>query len=146
MIGYNAFGSCNGLENISVDSENSNYSSIDGNLYNKSQTVLLLYAIGNRVDSFIIPDGVKRIESDAFEKSEYLTSIIIPAGTESIGNWAFENCQSLKDVFIPESVTDLGSNLFYKCSDVTVHGKNNSAAEKYANDNSLTFVNDYSFG
>ena len=41
-IGY-AFNGCSGLTEINVDENNTAYSSIDGVLFNKSQTELILY-------------------------------------------------------------------------------------------------------
>ena len=42
-IGDYAFDGCSSLTNINVEKENSNYSSIDGILFNKAQTVIIKY-------------------------------------------------------------------------------------------------------
>ena len=61
------------LEEINVSPDNSNYSSIDGVLYNKDVTELIKYPEGKTTDSFIIPDSVSEI-SNSFS-SESLSSI-----------------------------------------------------------------------
>lgn len=60
-IGTGIFSSCSSLTNITVDSDNPEYFSINGNLYNKSGT-LIQYAIGKTDSSFnfpiILPDKI----------------------------------------------------------------------------------------
>jgi hypothetical protein len=46
-IGTYAFKNCSSLTAINVDSNNPNYSSVDGILFNKDQTALIQYPIGN---------------------------------------------------------------------------------------------------
>ena len=86
------------LMEILVDENNSNYSSLDGNLYNKDQTTLIQYGIGKTDSLFIIPDGVKSIFEAAFADCAYLTEIIIPNSVTNIDNWAFQCCDSLTSV------------------------------------------------
>ena len=91
-IGLKAFSGGGSLTSIEVDENNANYSSLDGNLYNKDQTELIQYAIGKEETNFTIPDGVK-----------------------NIGDYAFYNCGSLKSIIIPGSVTSIGESAFRYC-------------------------------
>jgi len=56
-----------------VDALNSAYSSVDGVLFNKSQTTLIQYPAGNVVASYMIPDNVTNIGIDAFFSCANLT-------------------------------------------------------------------------
>ena len=118
-IGSSAFESCVNLTSITVDSSNPNYSSIDGNLYNKEKTTLIQYAKGKSATTFTIPNSVTSIGSGAFYNCSSLTSITIGNSVTSIGYDAFYNCSSLTSITIPNSVTSIGSSAFYGCSRLT---------------------------
>ena len=62
-----------------------------------------------------IPDGVTKIERNAFCLCELLESICIPNGVTRIEVNAFWGCISLRSVQIPDSVTYIGENAFYEC-------------------------------
>ena len=115
-IGYNAFSYCGSLTRIAVDENNSNYKSIDGNLYSKDGTTLMQYAIGKTETSITIPDNVTSIESCAFSDCCSLTSITIPDSVTNIGYEAFYNCTALKSVTIGNGVESIGVFAFGDCS------------------------------
>lgn len=137
-IYFNAFSSCYNLTSINVDSGNPNYSSINGNLYNKGATEIIKYASGKPNTSFIIPDSVIKISGDAFCECknlisittpnsvtsiidgafyycDNLKSIVIPNKITKIENYTFGYCKSLESVTIPKSVTSIGDGSFYSC-------------------------------
>ena len=117
-IGANAFRYCYNLTEINVDSDNRNYSSTDGVLYNKDKTILIMYPAGKTGD-FTIPNGVSTIGSDAFYGCDNLTGVIIPNGVTRIGNYAFYDCWNLTSVIIPNSVTSIGDGAFSWCDNLT---------------------------
>lgn len=103
------------LENIYVDSNNSNYQSIDGNLYNKDGTVILQYACGKSNSEFTLPSGVTQIGQLAFAWCQNLKRVNIPDGVTVIGDSAFDNCQSLESINIPDGITKIGHATFNNC-------------------------------
>jgi len=105
-IGSEAFYNCTRLKSIEVDEKNANYSSLDGNLYNKDQTELMQYAIGKTATSFTIPDSVTSIGYKAFSRCTSLTSVTIGDSVTSIGNYAFYECGSLTSVTFNGTVAE----------------------------------------
>ena len=64
-IGESAFDYCSDLTEINVDENNTAYSSIDGVLFNKSQTELVCY-LGGKQGAYTIPNSVTSIGGSAF--------------------------------------------------------------------------------
>jgi hypothetical protein len=114
-----AFAACGNLTAINVGSGNTNYSSEQGILYNKSKTTLMQYPAGKTGSSFAIPNSVTSIGVEAFMDCKNLISITIPNGVTSIGSYAFESCTSLTSIIIPASVTSIDGGAFGSCSSLT---------------------------
>jgi hypothetical protein len=134
-IGKCAFRGCSNLTSINVGENNLNYSSVDGNLYNKNKTNLIEYAMGKKDTSFTIPDSVTTINEGAFYYCTNLTSVIIPNSVTTIGDSAFHDCTNLTSVTIPNSVTTMASSVFGDCSSL----KSVTIPESITNISSLTF-------
>lgn len=109
------------LTNIIVDDGNQNYSSKDGVLFNKQQTVLIIYPSGRLDTSYLIPLSVTSIGSNAFANSLNLTNILISSNVTTIGDIAFYNCKSLTSITIPLSVISVGSYLFEYCDNLIIY-------------------------
>ena len=134
-IGDCAFEYCYSLTSITVDENNQDYKSIDGNLYSKDESYLIQYAIGKQDTDFVIPEGVTRICSSAFEYCDSLAFITIPDSVVSIGWYAFYNCDGLTSIFIPDSVTSVGGFAFAYCNSLT----------SVVIGNGITSMGDYAF-
>jgi hypothetical protein len=107
-IGYGAFDWCSSLTAITVDAQNASYSSLNGVLFDKSQTLLILCPRG-KAGSYAIPDSITNIANSAFYGCS-LTSVTIGNGVISIGYEVFCKCSGLTNVTIGSSVTSIGDN------------------------------------
>ncbi len=98
-IGYLAFAGCSSLNNITVDSNNKNFCSENGVLFNKEMTTLIQYPIGNSRTFYIIPNGVEKIGAGAFADCSVITSVTIPQTVVIIEELAFSGCRWLAYVY-----------------------------------------------
>jgi hypothetical protein len=114
-IGTGTFVFCFGLNAIIVNPTNSFYSSVNGILFDKSQTTLIQYPEDGQVGSYPISNSVTSLGDTAFELCG-LSNITIPNSVTNIGNSAFQNCSSLTNITIDTNVTSIGANAFYSCS------------------------------
>lgn len=101
IIGSTAFSGCSKLASVQVDANNAYYVSIDGLLYNKQKTEIVLVprAVVGRV---AIPNGVSTISGNAFADCLGLTAVEIPVSVTSIGEDAFSGCENLTAVYISD--------------------------------------------
>ncbi len=134
-IGVGAFAGCTSLSAITVEAANSFYSSVDGILFDKSQTTLNQYP-GGKAGSYTIPNSVTSIVNWAFEGCTGLTNVTIPDSVTSIGDAAFGNCANLANVTIGNSVISIGYAAFYNCASLT----------SLTIPNSVTSIGDWVFG
>lgn len=86
-----------------------------------------------------LPKNLKVIEEKAFSGCISVPEIEIPDGTEVIEDGAFWGDGCLKKVTIPASVKNIGDMVFCDCDNLTIYGIKGSYAEKYANDNDISF-------
>jgi hypothetical protein len=113
-LGSMPFYNCTSLAAITVDTLNSAFSSVDGVLFDKSQTTLIKYPNG-KAGGYTIPMSVNSIGVSAFFGCRSLASITIPDSVTSIGNIAFYNCTSLNNVTLGNSVASIGEGAFNNC-------------------------------
>ncbi|MBQ2835693.1 MAG: leucine-rich repeat protein [Clostridia bacterium] len=107
------FKECASLKNINVNSNNKNYSSDNGVLYNKNKTSLVIYPAGKENEEFEIPDTVTEICADAFDSCVNLKSIEIPGTVEEIKNQCFRG-SNLINVILNEGLKRIGEYAFYE--------------------------------
>lgn len=98
------------LTEINVSSENKQYSSEDGVLFNKQKTILIKYPDNKEGAEYYVPDGVIEISYDSF-MPDYL-----------------------EKVHIPDSVTTMPLYSVYSYSPLAVYGSAGGTAEKYVKD------------
>ncbi len=115
-LGWSAFSPCNSLQSINVEEGNTNYSSVDGILFNYDKTTLIQYPAGKTEGTYFIPDSVKEIFSYAFTNCTYLKSVVIPESVTTIREYAFEDCTSLVNVTMGNSVKEIQSRVFENCT------------------------------
>lgn len=109
-IGFNAFSNA-GISAYNVASGNPVYSSQDGVLYNANKTTLLRYPTTSTSDLPVLPNTLKRIETNAFTSTQVGGKLIVPAGVTELGDGAFGNT-ALESIILPEGITELPYNLF----------------------------------
>ena len=78
-----------------VDSVGTNYSSVDGILYNADRTTLIAVPKAKQITELVIPETVTKISASAAQNQQYLTSVTLPAGLTEIGSHAFYECKNL---------------------------------------------------
>lgn len=106
-IFISAFLDCNAM--IFVDPDNPDYSSLDGVLYNKNQTILIRCPT-SKIGRFIIPATVTEVDISAFSNCSEITSITIPSSVKKIRNSAFALCNGLSSMTLETHVPiDLSS-------------------------------------
>ena len=144
------------LKKFKVSSDVKNFTVIDGNLiYNK--TTLHRYAPGKTDKTYTVPEGILTIDDYAFSGSPYIENVEFNISQEANSNAtqirssAFVNCPNLKSITIPATVSSIGQNAIgYNCikqgteyeksTSVTIKSSTGTAAETYAKNNNLTFV------
>lgn len=87
------FRACDNLTSIDVDEKNLNYSSVNGDLFDKEQKTLLRCP-QRKTGEYQIMKGITSIADYAFYNCMSLSSVLIPKGVTSIGEFAFSGCES----------------------------------------------------
>lgn len=73
------------------------------------------YYDSGKVSSIVIPEGIDRIEDDAFGGCFFLSNVQLPKSLLSIGDYAFGYCADLVSVELPENLESLGKGAFDAC-------------------------------
>ena len=105
LINFNQsdnFNTCSALKNFTIPSGAS------GELVN--QFLRYTYSL----ESVVIPSGITKIRTNAFEGS-HIRGVTILNGVTEIGNSVFKECKSLRTVILPNSIKTIGNNLFFNC-------------------------------
>ena len=118
-IGEYTFSGCTSLAEITVSPDNKNYSSVDGVLFNKDGSELMVYPKGNGRSTYTVPDGVIKMGESTFSGCKNLREITIPDSVTEIGNDAFSGCTSLSKVDLPKTLTTIKSGTFSDCTSLT---------------------------
>ncbi len=116
-IGLAAFQNCNSLETINVNEGNSNYSTFNGVLYDKSVSEVI--CVPRAIENYDFPSSVTNIGDYAFYNCDNVTNIEVPSSVVSIGDYAFYNCTNA-NILIDnaENTVKVGNKTFEKCKSV----------------------------
>lgn len=108
------------------------------------------------LEALELPSSLRNIEMEAFGNYISLKSLNIPDGVQAIPPGTFDRCSSMEELYIPSSVTKIGAGSklmpqyvgertgLEDCDNLTIYGAAGSAAEKYAQEKDITFVEDES--
>ncbi len=143
-ISEGSFAGCAQLTAFTVAANNLNYRSVNGALYNWSQTKLL-QCPGAWVGNFTVPQSVNIIDEGAFLNCPGLTGVLLPNKLASLGDDAFANCTGLTNVVVPHGVSSIGIGAFSGCqglASVTL-GQNvtNIGADAFSGCSQLAAIN-----
>ena len=107
------------IENIEIAEGNVEYKSEGNCIIRKSDNALIA---GSKYS--VIPAYVESIEEQAFWRSA-IETVSIPNGVKKLDRNAFNVCRNLRSVEIPASLTDIHVESFYDCrASFTVSGDN----------------------
>jgi len=106
-----AFAGNESLTQITVDPNNNNFSDIDGVLFNKDKTTLILYPMSKNGSNYTVPDSVINISDFAFSGNAIVNQIILSNNTTDIGQSAFNGCTSLNYIYLPDSLVSIGDTV-----------------------------------
>lgn len=108
------------------------------------------------LEALELPSSLRNIEMEAFGNCISLKSLNIPDGVQAIPPGTFDRCSSMEELYIPSSVTKIGAGSklmpqyvgertgLEDCDNLIIYGAAGSAAEKYAQEKDITFVEDES--
>lgn len=112
-IGNGMLNGCLNIQEISLNSDNPYYSTLNGVLYNKALTSLIIYPAGKQLQTFEIPDGVTEIKSSGFFGTKALEYLFLPESLTSIGADAFKGCSNLTKLFArPSTPAECANDCF----------------------------------
>lgn len=114
VLDISTFWGCSNLTQINIADGNQNYFSIDGVVFSKDQTSLLIFPSG-KGGYYSVPDFITTIGLRAFYCCYNLTSVSMPSSVTSIRDEAFNSCKNLTSVVIPNSVSTIGYAAFFPC-------------------------------
>ena len=118
-IGIQPFFTCSLLTSIQVKAGNPIFTSKDGVLFNKEETILVAYPTGKTDRTYSIPEGYTSIAASAFYNNDYLASIHLPNSLVVIDEDAFTMCSSLTSISLPKNLQYIGEGAFTACSSLS---------------------------
>lgn len=71
--------------------------------------------VENHIDSngeVIIPEGIEKIEAEAFKDNKLVRKVVMPNTVTEIGDNAFSGCINLEDIEFSENLKTIGENAF----------------------------------
>ena len=122
---YEHFRSCRSLNTIDVSPDNPYYSSIDGAVFSKDKTELVVCPAG-KTDEYTIPNGTKTVKRYSVACPN-ITSVIIPDSVETAEEYSFNDCSKLEGVTVGSGVTQIAPRAFSGCESlkaIEVNAKN----------------------
>jgi hypothetical protein len=113
VIGNTAFINCGG--NFTVNTENADYSALDGVLFNADKSTIIRFPT-TKSGNYTLPETVGSIAPYAFSGCNAVSKIILPAAAFIIEDYAFSECAALSEINIPEGMFYIGRFAFLSCT------------------------------
>ena len=131
-IGSDAFTACESLIDITVSSENKNYKSVAGCLYNKNLTTLIQYPLAKRQKTFKVLSTVENIFVRAFLKLKNVSRFTVEKGNKNYkaknGNLYSKNLKTIiryavgkaeKVLTVDKFITNIGDFAYESANNLT---------------------------
>ncbi|MDE7422156.1 MAG: leucine-rich repeat domain-containing protein [Lachnospiraceae bacterium] len=112
-IEYSSFFDTN-IEEFIIDKGNAFFTTVDGVLYNKKCTQLVMAP--PKKSKLKLPKTVTKINSYAVWGNKALTDVALNTALTTIGERAFGECSALKKVKLPNALKKIGEAAFEGCS------------------------------
>lgn len=64
------------------------------------------------IEKVVIPEGVTRIDAEAFSECTQLAEVVLPDTLKEIGNFAFSECEALAKIEFPDGLRSIGESAF----------------------------------
>lgn len=148
------FAGCENLENIWISTNNENFSSVDGILYSKDLSTLVLFPCGREYDTKLILDSVTIFGEYSFAGNTKIKKFVFPETVEKAGTGMAMNSQ-IETIVFSENIQIIDEGVTYGCENLvsatilnpeceiyyedytinntaTIYGYNNSTAQEYA--------------
>lgn len=109
IIDYRALSGMFWLEEIVVDEDNPNYSSLDGVLFNKDKTELVYYPEGKPDKEYAVPETVTKLSPD-IHSALFLRKLIIQSDIEAPGYTSTRG--TVTDIVFEKNVTVIPEQMF----------------------------------
>lgn len=142
-IGDQAFLMC--YASIFVEEDNSNYTSVEGVLFNKDMTTLISCP-SSKMGIYTVPDTVTVISDYAFSYSNpYLYSINLPNSIQKIGEYAFALCSAQINIEGEGSKYKTIDGVLFNEDITTLISCPTSKQDDYTVPDTVTHIDDYAF-
>ena len=115
----------NSLESYDVSSSNTTFSSVDGVLFDKSQSIQISYPVSKPGSNYNMLNSVTEIRSQTFSNARYLQSITLSDHLQRIGQYSFSSL-NLATLNLPASLTTIDSLGLDSTKSVTLDSGNTS--------------------
>ena len=70
---------------------------------------------GTQIRKITLPEGIERIEDEAFSGNKYLGEITLPGSLGDIGRFAFSGCTALQEITVPDQIGRIEDGTFLNC-------------------------------
>ena len=105
-----------------IATENKNFVSISGIVYNASKTAIVCFPPKLNVTTLIIPKEVVEIKDQNFQYCTSIKEVIFEEGGTApltIGKKAFDGCYQIRRIVFPERLVSIGAYAFRECYGLT---------------------------
>lgn len=129
-----AFSDCRYLDEFKLEHTNGEFEVEDGILFDETKSVLIQYPLGKTLDTYTVPDSVRKIGTKAFKGALISGYINISYNVSEIGEYAFDNCPGL------EAIYTNNTNRHYTSEDGVLYNIDKTELIKYPNKKADKFV------